>query len=95
MERRETDGSDAAGTAQFVEDLGLYFEAYGLTRMAGRMLGHLLVSAPGHQSADQLMNALRWSSLVARPDPAAHPLRSTDGRLPGDPGRLSSPARRY
>ena len=30
----------------FIEDIGLYFEQMGLPRMAGRILGALLISDP-------------------------------------------------
>ena len=42
----------------FIEDLGLFFEQEGLPRMAGRILGWLLVSDPPHQSMNQLVEAL-------------------------------------
>jgi DNA-binding transcriptional regulator GbsR (MarR family) len=43
---------------QFVEEVGLVFEQTGSPRMAGRILGWLLISDPPHQSTDQLMEAL-------------------------------------
>ncbi len=45
----------------FVEDVALVFEEIGLTRMAGRILGWLLISNPPHQSADELAEALQAS----------------------------------
>lgn len=42
----------------FVEDLGLFFEQVGLPRMAGRVLGWLLVCNPPHQSMNELVDAL-------------------------------------
>ena len=42
----------------FVEEVGLVFEQTGLPRMAGRVLGRLLISDPPHQSADELTEAL-------------------------------------
>jgi DNA-binding MarR family transcriptional regulator len=48
--------------AQFVEDMGLAFEGSGSSRMAGRMLGWLLVCEPTHQSAEQLAAGLHASS---------------------------------
>jgi hypothetical protein len=38
----------------FVEDVGLFFEQMGLPRMAGRILGVLLVSDPPEQSLNDL-----------------------------------------
>jgi len=45
----------------FVEEVGLFFEQSGLPRMAGRILGRLLLSDPPHQSTDQLTEALMAS----------------------------------
>jgi DNA-binding transcriptional regulator GbsR (MarR family) len=45
----------------FVEDVAVVFEEIGLTRMAGRILGWLLISIPPHQSADELAEALQAS----------------------------------
>ena len=42
----------------FVEEVGLVFEQTGLPRMAGRILGWLLISDPPHQSTAQLTDAL-------------------------------------
>ena len=38
----------------FIEDFGLYTEQLGFPRMAGRILGWLLICDPSHQSAGQL-----------------------------------------
>jgi DNA-binding transcriptional regulator GbsR (MarR family) len=46
---------------EFVEEVGLFFERGGLTRMAGRMLGWLLVCDPPHQSMNELAEALQAS----------------------------------
>lgn len=46
---------------RFVEDVGLFFEQYGLPRMAGRVLGWLLISDPPHQSIGELSEALMAS----------------------------------
>jgi len=46
---------------RFIEDFGLVFEQSGLSRMAGRILGRLLLSDPPHQSTDQLTEALMAS----------------------------------
>ncbi len=48
----------------FVEELGLLFAAAGKPRMMGRMLAHLLVCDPPHQSASQLVEALRASKAT-------------------------------
>ena len=46
----------------FVEQMGGYFETNGLTRLAGRLLGWLLVCQPERQSAEDLAGALDASS---------------------------------
>jgi DNA-binding transcriptional regulator GbsR (MarR family) len=43
---------------QFVEHVGLHMEDSGLPRMAGRVLGWLLISEPAVQSSAQLVAAL-------------------------------------
>lgn len=45
----------------FVEEFGVTLEQTGLPRMAGRIIGWLLVSDPPHQSADQLREGLSAS----------------------------------
>lgn len=45
----------------FVEDVGLFFEQMGFPRMAGRILGRLLICDPSEQSAGQLADALQAS----------------------------------
>ncbi len=45
----------------FIEEVGLAFEAQGLPRMAGRILGALLVADPPEQSAEELAGTLRAS----------------------------------
>jgi hypothetical protein len=45
----------------FVEEIGLFFEQMGLPRMAGRILGWLLVSDPPPQTLNQLMETLAAS----------------------------------
>jgi len=49
------------GEKQFVEEVGIVFEQTGLPRMAGRILGWLLLSDPPHQSTDELAEALMAS----------------------------------
>ncbi|HIE16665.1 MAG TPA: MarR family transcriptional regulator [Dehalococcoidia bacterium] len=46
---------------QLVEDVGILFNELGLPRMAGRILGWLLVCSPPHQSATELSSALGGS----------------------------------
>src|SRR5665811_1792434 len=50
-----------AGQAQVIEDFGLAFEDHGMPRMAGRILGRLLMCDPPRQSMDQLVEALSAS----------------------------------
>ncbi|OGN99101.1 MAG: hypothetical protein A2Z71_10950 [Chloroflexi bacterium RBG_13_50_21] len=54
----------------FIEDIGLYFEQMGLPRMAGRILGALLISDPPAQSITDLGERLHASkssiSIMAR-----------------------------
>jgi DNA-binding transcriptional regulator GbsR (MarR family) len=50
-----------ARRAAFVEDFGVALEDLGLPRMAGRMLGYLLVCEPVEQSSRQLAQALQAS----------------------------------
>jgi len=45
----------------FVEEFGIVFEQSGLPRMAGRILGWLLLSDPPHQSIGELTEALAAS----------------------------------
>jgi DNA-binding transcriptional regulator GbsR (MarR family) len=42
----------------FVEDVGLLLERQGMPRMAGRIIGWLLICDPPHQSASQLAQVL-------------------------------------
>ena len=48
-------------TERFVEEVGVFFERLGTTRMAGRVFGRLLISVPPHQSMDELAEALHAS----------------------------------
>jgi len=54
----------------FIEDIGLYFEQMGMPRMAGRILGALLIADPPAQSITDLsghLNASKSSiSIMAR-----------------------------
>lgn len=55
-------GDVNAEVMDFVEQLGGYFESHGLTRLAGRLLGWLLVCDPERQSSEELAVALGASS---------------------------------
>lgn len=46
---------------QYVEEFGLFAEQIGLTRMAGRILGWLLICDPPHQTMNELVDALQTS----------------------------------
>jgi DNA-binding transcriptional regulator GbsR (MarR family) len=54
----------------FIEDIGLYFERLGMPRMAGRILGVLLISDPEAQSITDIAAKLSASkssiSIMAR-----------------------------
>lgn len=54
----------------FIEDIGLFFEQMGMPRMAGRILGVLLISDPPAQSITDLSDKLQASkssvSIMAR-----------------------------
>jgi DNA-binding transcriptional regulator GbsR (MarR family) len=57
----EKDGSGSTShfeAMHFVEDVGLLLERSGVPRMAGRILGWLLICNPPHQSASQLAQVL-------------------------------------
>jgi DNA-binding transcriptional regulator GbsR (MarR family) len=45
----------------FVEDISLFFEQMGLPRMAGRILGELLIADPPEQSINDLCEVLQAS----------------------------------
>ena len=47
---------------RFVERAGLVFEAEGLPRMAGRVLGHLMTCTPAEQSIASIMKAQQASN---------------------------------
>lgn len=54
----------------FIEDIGLFFERLGMPRMAGRILGVLLISDPPAQSITEICERLNASkssiSIMAR-----------------------------
>jgi len=71
----------------FIEDIGLFFEQMGLPRMAGRILGVLLISDPPAQSINDLCERLQASKSAV----------SIMARLLGDRGlieRVASPVPR-
>ncbi len=45
----------------FVEEVGIAFEQNGLPRMAGRILGRLMIAEPPHQTTGELEEALMAS----------------------------------
>ena len=45
----------------YIEEVGMRLEQSGMTRMAGRVLGALLVADPAEQSADELADTLQAS----------------------------------
>jgi hypothetical protein len=47
--------------ANFIEDSGLFFEALGMTRMAGRIIGYLMVTDKEMVSFDELTQVLQAS----------------------------------
>ena len=68
----------------FIEDISLYFEQMGLPRMAGRILGVLLISNPSEQSMTDLCEVLQASKSAV----------STNARLLNEMGlieRVPSP----
>jgi hypothetical protein len=61
MKRDRPTGPGPRDLAFYVEEWGLLFEQSGLPRMAGRVLGWLLVSDPTDQTAAELAQALSAS----------------------------------
>lgn len=43
---------------QFIEECGLYFEGIGVTRIAGRVIGWLLICDPPYQLQSELVDSL-------------------------------------
>lgn len=56
-----TGASQQAEQQHFVEDVGMAFEQAGLPRMAGRILGWLLICDPPYQSPGELSEVLQAS----------------------------------
>ena len=46
---------------QYIEEMGLLLESYGVSRMSGRVLGALLVAEPSEQTAEDLADVLKAS----------------------------------
>lgn len=46
---------------EYAEEVGIYFERMGMTRMSGRILGWLMVCDPPHQTINELADALQAS----------------------------------
>jgi DNA-binding transcriptional regulator GbsR (MarR family) len=63
----------------FIEDISLYLEQMGVPRMAGRILGVLLIANPPEQSITDLVEALQASKSAI----------STSTRLLSEMGPLS------
>lgn len=53
--------SDTNQREAFVENTGLFFERLGLQRMAGRIIGWLLICDPSHQTMGEIVEALKAS----------------------------------
>ncbi|HKI59256.1 MAG TPA: MarR family transcriptional regulator [Trueperaceae bacterium] len=59
--RQAGSNAERADVLELIEQFGLLFESQGVPRMAGRILGALLVADPPEQSADQLVRTLHAS----------------------------------
>ncbi len=46
---------------RYIEQVGLFYEQYGLPKMAGRILGYLISSDSNNNSFDDLKNSLKAS----------------------------------
>lgn len=46
---------------KYIEDVGLFYEQYGLPKMAGRILGYLISSESDNNSFDDLKDSLKAS----------------------------------
>jgi DNA-binding transcriptional regulator GbsR (MarR family) len=56
-----SDGLPSAEQQELIEEFGLVFEVHGMPRMAGRVVGRLLMCWPPHQSMTHLAEALQAS----------------------------------
>ncbi len=52
------DNQRQAEEKHFLEEVGIFFEQTGMPRMAGRILGWLMISDPPHQTTEELTQAL-------------------------------------
>ncbi|MEO3876704.1 transcriptional regulator [Nonomuraea sp. B12E4] len=52
---------DRTALHEYADEIGLFFEDFGLPRMPGRILGWLMVCEPPHQSAEKLAEAVQAS----------------------------------
>ncbi len=52
------DDERQAEKQRFAEEVGIFFEQQGMPRMAGRILGWLMISDPPHQTTGELTQAL-------------------------------------
>jgi DNA-binding transcriptional regulator GbsR (MarR family) len=59
--RVEAEAHPTVKEGRFVEDVGLFYEQFGLPRMAGRILGWLMICNPPEQSLADLGQALQAS----------------------------------
>jgi DNA-binding transcriptional regulator GbsR (MarR family) len=57
----DTNDDRAAAKADYIEEMGLYMESFGLPRMWGRVFGALLLADPPEQTADELAATLKAS----------------------------------
>jgi|AMFO01.1.fsa_nt_gi Predicted transcriptional regulators len=57
-EARVSQGDQDLRERHFVEEVGLLLEQWGMARMAGRVLGRLLICQPTHQSSAELAEYL-------------------------------------
>jgi DNA-binding transcriptional regulator GbsR (MarR family) len=46
---------------KYIEDVGIFYEKYGLPKMAGRILGYLISSESDNNSFEELIDALKAS----------------------------------
>ncbi|MFZ3071088.1 MAG: MarR family transcriptional regulator [Anaerolineaceae bacterium] len=61
MDERTVDYKHQMDEWHFIEDLGLFFEQMGMSRMAGKVIGALLIADPPNQSLTDLSTKLKAS----------------------------------
>lgn len=71
---------------RFVEEVGLFYEGYGVSRMLGRVLGWLMIMDPPAQTMKQLTEGLRVSkgSISAATNSLIQMGMITKTRVPGE-----------